>query len=213
MALKDHLAVVPDFKEGFVQLDRHTVVLRRFEIRTEIDGCQVRLDVQIQNGGSPRCLSVTVHGPALKESDGADLASLPDAGVTNRVLRKIKVAELIGRARKVPLMTMKPLESPKCTLKFGPLSADEELELFDRYGVADYKPTRGKPLTDKHLKAVAETYRGAVERGDRPAKHICEVAGVSRPVAANWIRAARDRGFLGDAIPGKAGEVSFDAER
>ncbi len=189
-----------------MQLDRHTVLLRRFAIRTVVDGLEVELDVETREDGSARCHSVAVKSP----DDGPELGSLDDpvdVGVTNAVLRKVKVAEFIARARRTPFVLM-DAKLTATGFRGEALSAESAAELPDRYGIGKHRPTRGKPLTDKLLKGVASEYRDAVKRGENPTQRICEVARITRPTASRWIRAARDREFLGKATPGKAGEIA-----
>jgi hypothetical protein len=49
-------------------------------------------------------------------------------------------------------------------------------------------------------------YRAAVENGDPPTQTIADVMHASRPTAARWVAKARERGMLGESLPGKAGE-------
>lgn len=58
------------------------------------------------------------------------------------------------------------------------------------------------------LEDVAALYRRAALDGNKPTAEIALALSVSRSTAARWVRRARDRGLLGDAVPGKAGEVT-----
>jgi hypothetical protein len=156
----------------------------------------VVLDVETQDDGSSRCLSVQVEAPPVEGSDQPFDPVSP--GVTTDALRKIPVARFIREARKSRLLVMSPEGVSDLSEVAGP---------EDTYGVGKRSIKRGKPLTDQHLEAVAEQYRAAVKAGRPPTETIRKLAGVGRPTAAKWIRAARDRGFLGAAIPGKAGEA------
>jgi len=61
-----------------------------------------------------------------------------------------------------------------------------------------------RALTDDVLRRVAEVYR---EAGDgRPTQAVADHFGVKHRTAGDYVRAARDKGFLGAAIKGKAGE-------
>jgi hypothetical protein len=65
-------------------------------------------------------------------------------------------------------------------------------------------------LTPEFLQRVARAYRRAVRDGKPPRVVIAEtLAGSPKATltARNWIQAARRRGYLGEAVPGKAGEV------
>jgi hypothetical protein len=62
---------------------------------------------------------------------------------------------------------------------------------------------RGRYLSHEFYASVAETYRGAVERGLKPRKAIADAAGVSNEVAGKWVREARKRDLLPPTAPGK----------
>ncbi len=59
-------------------------------------------------------------------------------------------------------------------------------------------------VTDDLLRKVAEVYRG--HAGPHPTKAVAEHFGVKHRTAGDYVRAARDKHFLGEAIQGKAGE-------
>jgi len=60
-------------------------------------------------------------------------------------------------------------------------------------------------VTDDFLRKVAEVYRANVENG--PTKAVEEQFKVSHRTAGDYVRRARERGFLGRATRGKAGEL------
>jgi hypothetical protein len=64
-----------------------------------------------------------------------------------------------------------------------------------------------KPLTDKHLKEVAEVYREAISQRRSTQRTIAEKWTIQYATARRWVAIARERGFLGPA-PGRrqAGE-------
>jgi len=203
MAQKFDLEFITDYSQGYVRLNETTEIKRRYVIHTTIGGAHAYIDVEHQDDGSPRCLSVRVEAPPVSASDDDSiLGEHFDPGVTTTLLQKIPVGELISRSRKSSLIVA---EAGGVHDLSAPVP-ETRPDLTDRFGIGKRRPRRGKPLTDRHLKAVAAEYRAAVASGDQPAKRICEVAMVERPTAARWIRAARDRGFLGEAMPGKAGE-------
>jgi hypothetical protein len=78
--------------------------------------------------------------------------------------------------------------------------------LFSAYREATGKP-RKQRVTTSRLREVAEVYRVAstTKRG-RPKQAVAEAFHVSSSTASRWIRTARERGLLGEAIPGRAGE-------
>jgi hypothetical protein len=65
---------------------------------------------------------------------------------------------------------------------------------------------RGARLTDEFLRTVAQVYREETERSRPPTQGVAERLYGSRASAGRWVMEARRRGFLGDALPGRAGE-------
>lgn len=64
----------------------------------------------------------------------------------------------------------------------------------------------GEGNSDRVLAWVAHFYRIGAALGDSPTKTVQEVFGFSRTTAIRRVMAARDRGYLGEAEIGKAGE-------
>lgn len=60
--------------------------------------------------------------------------------------------------------------------------------------------------TSRVLAWVAHFYRLGVALDEPPTRTVQEVLGLSRTTAIRWVMAARERGFLGEAEVGKAGE-------
>jgi hypothetical protein len=69
------------------------------------------------------------------------------------------------------------------------------------------RPKKGRTLTNDDLQVVADVYRTAWRQGADPRRAVAEQFHLSDSGAAKRIRAARDAGLLGQARPGKAGEV------
>ena len=69
-------------------------------------------------------------------------------------------------------------------------------------------PRRGQPLEPELLKLVARLYEEAVTNGQQPSQSIAKEMDISASTAAKRIMAARRFKFLGQAIPGKKGEVN-----
>lgn len=61
-------------------------------------------------------------------------------------------------------------------------------------------------ITDELLREVADVYRANVD--DRPTIAVAEHFGRQHRTAALYVKKARERGFLGAAAVGKAGEQS-----
>jgi len=178
MTQEPELTFIPYFHEGLVPLDRTTAILRRYEIHAVINGCQVVLDIETQDDCSSRCLSVKIEAP---EGDGA---AAP--GVTTEVLQKVPVAKLIRLSRESRLITMSPGGEANLSVSLPE----------DPYGLRHRELVPGKPLSDEHLRAVADQYRAAVKAGRPPTATIRRVAGVGKPTASKWVREARRRKFL-----------------
>jgi hypothetical protein len=68
-------------------------------------------------------------------------------------------------------------------------------------------PRRGRPdLGDDHYREVARVYREAWARGDRaPTVAVAEAFSIRKTTAAKWVVVARRRGYLGPAVPRRAG--------
>lgn len=68
---------------------------------------------------------------------------------------------------------------------------------------------RRRASTDSKLAEVAKVYRDALAQGGRPTAAVAAFLGRSHRTASDYIRRARDRGYLGAALgPGIAGEGS-----
>src|SRR4051812_27570927 len=60
----------------------------------------------------------------------------------------------------------------------------------------DPDQVRREGPTDSNLQWVASVYRSALARGDRPTVAVQTALGLPRSTAGDWLRAARDRGYL-----------------
>lgn len=166
----------------------------------ELPGVTVSARLEIDPYGRARCRSLEV-------SAGED-----GPNITSELLRKVKVADFVKRARPAAGQWFGQVERlPGGLTRVQMLGAADAARRKDRIEGAR-TPRKGSPLTDDHLRQVADVYRKALETPDDwtgrigPRKMIAESFHVSENTASNWIRAARDRGLLGDALPGKAGE-------
>jgi hypothetical protein len=82
------------------------------------------------------------------------------------------------------------------------------LDPWRRGGVAAVRGARRqlrRKITDDLLRQVAAIYRANVE-GGKPVAAVAADLDVEPRTARLYVRRARDRGFLGESIPGKAGE-------
>lgn len=120
----------------------------------------------------------------------------PPAEVTSRALRQIPVAELIGRAvnsEKAP-----PHHAAVRELVLGRLPSTESPKRAPG--------PKGHP--DEHFEMVAAMYREALKAAPRrPMIWLADRLNADRTTVARWVQRARDKGFLGESQPGKAGET------
>ena len=73
---------------------------------------------------------------------------------------------------------------------------------------------RGRRGMDEDFyRGISEEYRGLLERGERPTTGIAKAHAVGRSTASRWIREARNRGLLGEAVPRRAGEQQLKEDR
>jgi Family of unknown function (DUF6214) len=167
---------------SFVPLRNGFVVPRRFTARNE----QVLIDIELDGDGTPRVRAITILGDDIKSET---LRRLPVGKLT-----RVAVFEA---SRKMDDGVFRLVSTPQ----------DEAAAFYSAY-VQDARPPRkGSPVTDERLREVATRYRAAVERGDPPTQTIGDEMHASRPTAARWVQKARERGFLGPAVPGRAGEA------
>lgn len=187
-----------------VVLEPNLVVPQSFTATTQRDGFEVMLEVVVDDWGDPHCRGVAIR-------NGED--------VTGETLRRLPVAQLVKEAVAwaaqhewfEQLAEPVPMKGGRSIVGMGArssMSSDERASFYGRYAKNARQPRRGSPLTDENLTEVAELYREAVKRGDPPTKVICRTWHVERSTASRWVAAARDRGFLGPAKRGRAGEAS-----
>lgn len=113
--------------------------------------------------------------------------------VTSRDLRAIPVAELIGRA-------VHNAPAHHQAAKRLALGRAPQLEAVRRA-----PGPKGHP--DEHFQWIADEYRRALAaRPKAPVAWLTEELGVDRSTITRWLQRARDKGYLGAAQPGKAGE-------
>jgi hypothetical protein len=75
------------------------------------------------------------------------------------------------------------------------------------------QPRPGVLVSDDHLRQVEAAYRAAMAQGQPPTRAVMEQWHVARATASRWIARARDRGFLGAARQGVAGERTSDPKQ
>lgn len=117
--------------------------------------------------------------------------------VTSRALRKIPVAELIGRA-------MRSADAPGW--------GDLVKRRVPKVRAVQRSPgPKGHP--DEHFREVADAYREALlAEPRRPMAWMQRHYHADRTTIARWVKRARDMGYLGEADPGKAGDRRRDED-
>lgn len=132
----------------------------------------------------------------LNEAHPAVGRTYSPAEVTSRALRNIPVAEMIGQAVANPgapahhkvyrdaAMARAP-EIPRVRRSPGP---------------------KGHP--DEHFRMVADLYRLALrDHPKAPIRWLTGELAADRSTVTRWVQRARDKGYLGAAVPGRAGEA------
>jgi hypothetical protein len=176
--------------KGFVPIDDAYALPREFSIETRIElgDAKARLDVQVDDRGTPRCVRIEIV----------------DDGITAETIRSVAVARLLRLGTTAVLMKHERLEGGQ--VQVVPATTEEQRRFYHRYANTR-RPRRGSPISDDTLQKVATVYRAAAGRGDPPSLTVAETMGVSRSTAARWVARAREQGFLGQALRGRAGEA------
>lgn len=173
--------------------DGRTVVPRRFVASGDHEGLDLEMEVEVSDAGQVRCSRLTVRQP--------------DSGVTSEALRKVPVTRLAREAAGVAasFFAFDGLTQEGEVKLVGP-GPEKSREIYGRFLEMARQPRRGSPLTDDHLRAVVAMYKQALKEGDPPTRTIADEMHVARPTASRWVAKARERGFLGPAMRGRAGE-------
>jgi Family of unknown function (DUF6214) len=179
---------------GYVAVDHDYVLPREFSIVHELDaGGEAELEVAIDDRGAARCVRLEVRAPE-------------NGGIVTETLRAIPVGRLLHLGTTDALMTRAQTPERGPVGSFGPATLEEQRQFYQRYANTR-RPRQGSPLTDETLAQVATVYRAALGRGDPPTATVAETMNVARSTAARWIASARERGLLGPAMRGRAGEA------
>jgi hypothetical protein len=190
------MEVVPEFGAGIVPVPPHSGVFRSFTATTTVGKARVVLVVEVDDRGAASCRRVEVAAES----------------VSGELLRRVPVNRLLARAMAAAHFRFGEPEDGGIRIDFGEggvarfPTPKESAEFYESYARNARKPRRGSPLTDENLRNVADLYRAATRRGDPPTQTVASAMSVARPTAARWVSAARKRGLLGPAIPGRAGE-------
>ena len=158
------------------------MVPSKFLARTD----ELGLEIEMETDGTPRVRAVIVLGEDIKSEQ---LRHLPIGRLTREAVA--------GAARKMDGGMFRLVSTP----------VDEAAEFYNDYVQTACPVRKGSPVTEEHLRQVADAYRAAIEDGKPPTQTIADTMHASRPTAARWVQKARERGLLGAALPGRAGEV------
>jgi hypothetical protein len=90
-------------------------------------------------------------------------------------------------------------------IRDGTIMAPDGTDIRARVGDKPSERRRALPLNEKDMREIARVYR---ENPRRPKKAVAEARRVSESTAARMIGQARAAGFLGPALPNRAGEAT-----
>lgn len=167
-----------------------TAAPKRFTATIELAGCEATLELELDDENVPRCRALAVRA----------------GEVTDETLREIHVAELAALALAEAARPYEPSAPGVVRMPIFPAPADRE-RAYERFVEGARRPRQGSRVDDETLSQVADLYRAAVAAGDPPTAMIGKTMNASRSTAARWVTKARERGFLGPALRGRAGEA------
>lgn len=116
--------------------------------------------------------------------------------ITSAGLRELAVADLVRHAGDAVLHIRETADNGAMRVGTA-LPNESEAEFVAEHG-----------FCDESLRIAARVYRVAYLIGDPPTKAVEQVLGLTRASAARWVSVARQRGYLGRTVPGKAGGVT-----
>lgn len=194
LSIKTHVGLTDEI--ALYPRDRRYAVPRRFTstVRDDDLGVEVEVDTEVDDRGDPHCRRLEIR-------------ALGDEAVTWETLRRVPLGRWLRH-----LMTQAAWKVTGPTTMQTGMSRDERVGFYEQYAKGGRRPRQGSPLTDEHLRRVADLYRAALERGDAPTQTIAHEMHAARSTAARWVAMARERGLLGPAKRGQAGEASTDID-
>lgn len=163
-----------------------TALAERWAATWTVGELEVELEMGADDQGRPICRELRARA-----EDGPS--------VTSSALRQIPVGRLVSETAALPLVHMSAERLPGGGWKLGPPSPE------DRKRLRAPRRSRSRGTGDM-LSQVADLYRQAVRDSYAPTEWVARELVVSRATASRWIRQARDGGFLGKAMRGRAGE-------
>lgn len=197
-----------DHRDGYSLISRRYAVPRWIEAHVDIGDLDVELGIEVDAHGTARCRELRVQTYTARARElGTGTLGEDESTISGELLRTIPVARLVREAVTAAMNKVRELPDGRVV----PLITDQgdRDEFYASFAGGMRQPRRGSPLSDDHLRRVADLYRAALERGDPPTQTIADEFPVplARSTAAKWVMKARERGFLGPAMQGKAGEA------
>jgi hypothetical protein len=175
-------------RAGWVPIGDDFYLPPRFEMDWASDGHQPSLRMQFEViDGAPQCVDVQIT-----RVPGGRAVQASDLRVASRVEDWTRGAAAL-------------VAEPMVERSGGAVATTPSRSASDaKAALAAIARSRRNKITDQFLRRVAEVYRAHVE--DAPTAAVAEQFNVSHRTAGDYLRQARERGHLGAAIKGKAGE-------
>jgi hypothetical protein len=146
-------------------------------------------------------------GPAGDRDDNGDTRPYP--GITSSLLRRIPLGRIVAAAQRTLAERSWATEGIR-VLPGGLLVGDdipaETRTLLERTNDQAAPQRRGRPrLADDLLEQVARAYLEEAPAGSGLTRRLAERFGRPEPTVRDWVAAARERGYLSPARPGRRG--------
>jgi hypothetical protein len=176
---------------------------------TEADLPVCDLAVVVENG-HPVCEELRLRRrPGGPPVSGTVLRRIPVGDYVTRAVEQLGHAVYKRSPDGPPTYTFDGVEAPVRAVEF-----DEQHDMTPIGGMprtAEYKAAARTPreagrISDDTLREVADIYRKAHAERAAPTEAVATEMSISRTSAGRWVRRARERGYLGAALPRRAGE-------
>jgi hypothetical protein len=177
---------------------RHGAIELPIRFKATFEHPAVTLTIEC-DGGAPICTGIAAEQGLSRDL----LRALP----IQRLVREATAAA--ARVEVADLPSSVPARLPEGYTVSVPAvtqGKDALVEVMRQIEQRSPRP-RGSRLSDEELDEIASLYRNALAVGRPPTATVAKVRSVTRSTASRWIYEARRRGFLGAALPRKAGEV------
>lgn len=169
------------------------VVPQRFIATTTVAGVEVALTVETDEHGASHCVALELR--QLDDGEPITGGTLRNLPAPTRLVREA-VSTLAEEVQSRP--------GGNLTAAIPGFGHDDGGVAFEQNV---RRPRRGVPITDEQLHDVARIYRAAHESGVPATEAVAREKHLARSTAARWVSKARERGILGPALPGQAGEA------